>query len=733
MPRVGCGLLLLAATLPAQQYPIVPIPNSPKNIEHIVEDGQGRLWIATHDDVLAFDGVRFFSLRDLGLPPLFPMSLAVDDDGGILICSNHGVHRYARGHVESIVTGLFAHDAIAVAPGVLLVTASDTEVPPFAAYDVRLVAGHWRAQRLLGWKTGMHPTRDAAGTMLFASPGGWCEIPAQTIMKASPSSPPSPLFHESGLDFARVVRDRYGCLWFRSAETSAYQCPADPDPKPLPASIAGRNVWSGVSESADGSMLIASADSLAMGRPGSFQQASPSNGLPAETVSSAIRARDGTIWIGTSAGLYRFAYPFRLTYWKSRHGLNWSFARSADAVFAGTSAGVDRLNEAGEWIPAPGSREFGSVNALMPRPDQSVYAAITAKGVAQLRSDGTIAAFAAVGQGRTVEALARDAEGSVWAGGSGLYRLLKRYSDIALEPYALPIGLRAPVFIASDLSGVIWGCSSGLLLRRQESVWRIVARAGVPQGLCRGLAFEPGGDVWAGYNTGLALIHPEQNDTAILRTFQPGRNFGGPSTFALAMDGRGWLWRGSGDGMHVADSSQARAGVWQHINQTDDIADPGVNHGSFFADRDGSVWWAAATSVVHFLPPSDLLYPAGAPRVFLSAFPTQAPRRGLLTHSTTWQAATRLCFISGHWNLRRVTPCACATDCFPPRKIGARRRDWSLILGSLAGEIIRSKWRAGSPRAIGRPRLDTTLSSCGLGGSRGRPCSPSWESALAAP
>ena len=56
------ALPLVASALLGQQYPFVPVPNSPKNIERILQDKLGRLWMATHDDVVCFDGARFFSL-----------------------------------------------------------------------------------------------------------------------------------------------------------------------------------------------------------------------------------------------------------------------------------------------------------------------------------------------------------------------------------------------------------------------------------------------------------------------------------------------------------------------------------------------------------------------------------------------------------------------------------------------------------------------------------------------
>jgi ligand-binding sensor domain-containing protein len=96
----------MATNLRAQQYPFLPVDHSPKNIERILEDRQGRLWIATHDDVLCFDGSRFFSLRDYGLPATPSYSLIEDNDGGILSGMESGIYRYYHGRLEHIVSGV---------------------------------------------------------------------------------------------------------------------------------------------------------------------------------------------------------------------------------------------------------------------------------------------------------------------------------------------------------------------------------------------------------------------------------------------------------------------------------------------------------------------------------------------------------------------------------------------------------------------------------------------------
>lgn len=69
----------------------------------MLQDRQGQVWMSTHDDVLCFDGLRFYSPKSLGLPPLLgAWTLAEDGTGGIVIGLVRGVHRYPGGRIEQL-------------------------------------------------------------------------------------------------------------------------------------------------------------------------------------------------------------------------------------------------------------------------------------------------------------------------------------------------------------------------------------------------------------------------------------------------------------------------------------------------------------------------------------------------------------------------------------------------------------------------------------------------------
>ena len=68
--------------------------------------------------------------------------------------------------------------------------------------------------------------------------------------------------------------------------------------------------------------------------------------------------------------------------------------------------------------------------------------------------------------------------------------------------------------------------------------------------------------------------------------------------------------------MSVADQTQAEAGKWIHFDQSDGLPGDDVNNGSFFNDKDGSLWWGADTNIIHYIPPADLVTPKLAPPSF---------------------------------------------------------------------------------------------------------------------
>jgi tRNA A-37 threonylcarbamoyl transferase component Bud32 len=281
-------------------------------------------------------------------------------------------------------------------------------------------------------------------------------------------------------------------------------------------------------------------------------------------------------------------------------------------MIAGTSAGVAYLNKNRDWTVFPGTREFGSITSVLPDAQGSIDAVVAREGVIQLAPDGSLAARTSPGEGTAALTLVRTTDGQVLLAGGGIYCVQKKGSSLMLDPEDLPGDRSSGTAIAIDgRTGDLWACSAEGLLHKESGKWRKIAQPVL--GPCVSLAIQANGDVWA-VQPGLNVAHPGLAMPDKVRWFGL---FGG---FALGFDTRGWVWRGKGDGVFVAESTQARNDVWLHLNEVDGLTDLDVNRRSFFSDSDGSVWWAADTSIVHFSPPPDLVRPAAPPPIFLSAF-----------------------------------------------------------------------------------------------------------------
>jgi hypothetical protein len=148
-------------------------------------------------------------------------------------------------------------------------------------------------------------------------------------------------------------------------------------------------------------------------------------------------------------------------------------------------------------------------------------------------------------------------------------------------------------------------------------------------------------------------------------------------------DHRGWLWRGSSDGIYVADFEQAKQGVWLHLDIGDGLPARPASSQSFFEDSDGSVWYCADTSVIHFYPPDDLVHAKYAPSVFLSTFSDggEAPRAvGLLSEI---KSGTDLSVQAGSLQFDRRNALRLRYRLLPEQSVWRTARDFDLRLGKL--------------------------------------------------
>jgi len=609
----------------AQQYPFVAVkaPNPPQGVKGLFQDHVGRLWVRTTNDVACFDGSRFFYLRNYGFPDTEAMSIAEDDDGAIWIGSSFGLHRFWNGKLVRIQEGVVP-SVVRGAPAIMLAAIGPPGkgLPGTAdLYRFHKEASLWKSEKL--------PDLQVVGTLsighdqsvTFAGERAWFESSAEAIANWKSGTrlriTPRPL---PGMSVEQVFRDRFGCVWFRNQGVTAYQCPADRQVQRLPDSVAdGQKL---MSEAGDGRILLPGQGSFALGRPGSFHIAKPANGLP--SMEAALMTADGSLWIGGSKGLFRFAYPFRFEFWNERDGLGdvTSTIRIRDRVFAADRDGIKELSrDRRSWSILPKLANLGRVYHMIPGPADTLYAALYYDGVEQISLNGS--AVIRPTHGSPGMRLAQTKDGSLWLAGIGVSRVVVGDGQAKLIEQPLPAKHANGLDIETNPSnGDLWACYEGGLVKKELSGWlSITEKDGLLENACRSIAVGRNGDVWYGYNSmrAFTLVKPRPNAPPQLRHFRPGGDVGDAAIHFLDFDSRGWLWRGAGDGVYIATPEAAENGAWLHLGDGDGLPGLDMNQQALYADPDGSVWFGADTSLTHFEPPSNLLEPPST-NAFISAF-----------------------------------------------------------------------------------------------------------------
>jgi len=642
MNRVMGWFFVAIAVASGQQYPFLPVPESPKIESKLFQDSQGRLWIVGGEPA-CFDGARFFFLRDYGFPPSVESFDIAEDPSGtgtIWIAAETGVYRFSGGRVEQVNEEV-ATSIIAVSREMAVAAegpAGKGVSRNAALIRIERTEGKWKSETVMSLGSPGPITLDPSGMLLYpVTTKYFGEIRLQDVVHWHAGTQIAVIRHgpPGGTPVNgvwKIMRDHSGCWWGGAPGRNAYDCGDGSHSAPF----VGANMMAAMHEASDGRMLLVGNSLLAIGRPGSFQIATRANGLPG--MEDAIAARDGTIWLATTDGLYRFASPFRIEYWTVREGLPdppWSVARIGHRMYVGLDRKIAALtSDRLRWDVIAKFGGGGLVSALLGVEDGALFAAFIGGGAAQLSTDGKVLAHTrpdhpVSGSMR----LARARNGEIWLGGQQLGILTRAGAVLKFASHPLQTQPSGNVLGIKyeDHTHRLWACyNGGLVLRDERGDWReFSTRNGLRVNDCWSVAPLPNGDIWYAYRNfpGFSRVRLRIDGNISIREYgRDGVNEPGSDTFDADHDGR--LWRGGSLGIYVAGVAQAEAGDWLQLDRSDGFPASDMNSGSVFVDSDGSLWWGADNDLAHYTPPQDLVSPSFAPQVFVSAFSweNQAPK-----------------------------------------------------------------------------------------------------------
>ncbi len=296
----------------------------------------------------------------------------------------------------------------------------------------------------------------------------------------------------------------------------------------------------------------------------------PSEGLPGSNVQAIHRDQSGVLWVGTEEGLHR----------RSRDGRSWSHWTEKDGLAGRKVRAIASSSDGALWI---GSSP-GGVTRLDPH-----------SGIARHYRLGT-----RPGQDWILQ-LIMDADDRLWVvTRGGAFRSTDVRHSPRFEPLVPGIGPPDPQIrqLAEDARGRWWMATSSGLFVLDHGAWeRYSTRDGLASDDLQFLAV--GRDaVWVGYErsggaTRLDFIHGRPR----ARQFSEGDALSADELSAIVVDGDGWTWISSTDGLDSYDGES-----WHHYGQAQGMLWNDCASRALYADRDGSIWVGTSRGLSHFTP-----------------------------------------------------------------------------------------------------------------------------------
>ncbi len=639
---VGCSLCLWAELLPIRSYSTAS-GLAGNQVNRILVDSRGFVWLCTLEGLSRFDGYRFanFGMAE-GLPTGSVHALLEARSGAYLVGTARGLAEFRSGTRGLQFLVLTPGDKPEDNSVTALAESSDGRIwlGTYGGTLFELLAGHRFRRQALADPPGVREaaitdiTEDRCGKLWVATDAGISVMARDGSLFGIGSADGLPsefvnalLRAHDGSMWAGMrggfARMRDGCLAGRPGVDRVYP----PESARNALSRSALNVQS-LAETEDGTLWAATGDGiirLKSDSAGSFDRITRVQGLSDRTIYSLASDRAGNLWAGTEGAGAMMIESGGFTTYREQDGLTsarlWSvFGDRAGEVL---TVAVDprrfsvHVFDGARFHALDGPEVFSSVRGVHAWGNDSIliqsrsgewwgatadglcrYAASTAQG---LRNKTPEKCYL---PGDRVFQVFEDSKGGIWASAQRLpgpeIRLVRwdpvsrALTDFADWPRR---GALVKAF-AEDRQGNIWlGLwSIGGLIRydgRQFTRWN----DGVPRGTIYSLFTDSHGRLWIAADGGLGVIENPAAAPVRIRLYDQSSGLASNSVRAVLEDRAGYVYAASGAGI---DRLDPKNGHVKHFSAADGVALGQME--SAFQDRDGNLWFATAQGLSRLTP-----------------------------------------------------------------------------------------------------------------------------------
>ena len=587
----------------------------PQNsVEGLARTPDGYLWLASHEGLVRFDGVRF-TVFDRGNTPLLRSRiitrLHVDSAGRLWIGTRVGVITFAQGRFS-------AFDEPGLRDGYIRAIVSDNNGHVWVGTDAALFEVAGTSVHSYGHEQGLADTAIRAlqvgnnGTLWAATNvGGLYRRAADRFERVHVAD-------SAGSDAVRAIfEDDDGALWIGTEDGRLFRGRDGQFEPYAGAQDLGASV-SAILRDRDGNLWVATTGAgllrLGIGAPGWLDKR--------ERTSNDVRALledpEGSLWLGTfGAGLERLHSGKFIPYGPDEGlpgSLTWSVAAGrGDSLWFGTDAGLTHYS-AGKFeylAPRFGLKDI-RVRAVMEDRSGAVWFGTQGRGAYRWQGGKLTRFSTAEGlSGDSVKALAQDHTGRIWIGTNiGVHTVVD--GRLQPSPAALrELGSFMTSIVYEDRRGQVWIATDayGLLMLEGDRLHRYGIPDGLPSPRIVSIHEDESGALWFGTLEGLAYYRDGR--FASLAQAAPALN---ENMLQVVEDARGSLWLATNRGLFAVARKElemlaARPDSGSPHIRAYHIADglrtsefSGGNTSNGLRANDGTLWLPSIRGVVRVDP-----------------------------------------------------------------------------------------------------------------------------------
>jgi diguanylate cyclase (GGDEF)-like protein len=604
------ALLMAGSSLCAQQYSFRTFGTAEGldnlAVRRIYEDQIGFLWVSTENGIFRFDGDRFEAFAAAqGMPSNASAGFGDAPDGSLLVGGDFGLYRLAGNRFEKIPTpfktiswnqGIQAdgkgHTYLGTDQG-LFELSSEPGQADFEMHRIPQPTG---------------ATGDSAYAVLVDSEGVWFGCGVELCRMDAHGT--RVLGRESGLPGQPVLaiqQDHSGNLWLRTRNSGVFELPSGKAKFQRPALPVSPDNLGGVpATDSDGRILIPTPAGLLIGDDKSWQKVDHTFGLRG-TVYSAFEDRGHSLWIGLAGrGLVQWRGFRQWESYSTENGLASDLVyeilpQDDGSLLVGTEAGLfrgEKRPNGMSFVITPGMSGF-PVHSLARAPNRDIWVGTESRGIAHIDSRIHTPEWFGEEQGLGGKAAYRllfDHQQRLWvATEAGLFMATPPYRKFSRIAELPSTRLWA---VAESTDGKLWAGGAGGLFELTAAGWKTFTQSdGLSNQEVLSLGSGPNGTMWIGYRFGGGIdrVHPKSGGITIEKGIQRSGSNG--LVYFLDFDAAGRLWAGTGRGVDIWDGSR-----WSHYDTNDGLAWDDCNLNAFAVQPDGTVWIGTSGGLSRFKP-----------------------------------------------------------------------------------------------------------------------------------